>query len=347
MQLLAILARQTDIEKSVPIAGAPSLSSGRRYLSRQLHNPPAGAVTDSSRTFYLRALKMPPPEFTLAPMLRQSHLVLHEHRLAPGTEWRPTLPGWWFLRVQDGDGYLWQDSVPRSLGSGHVIVSPRAVTCHLRASQLGELRLQCFRVMPELLAGILSSLERQRLDALSQRDFSSARLYEPHDTLATLFKGLATTEAAGDTLLTRCQMLQLVGWVLAQAAPAPAPRDSYAVTARDRFERLILQMPEADLQNESPASLAKLCGCSVRHFSRLFRDHFGHSFVPKKTELKLLKARQLLLETDAKIIDVAFDSGFQHVGLFTTLFKKHFGATPSRYRQRHRAPPRKNNSSHL
>jgi AraC-like DNA-binding protein len=291
---------------------------------------------------------MPPmPRMLQRSMTPYSHLKMHEQRLNPGTEWKPNLPGWWFLHVQDGDGYLWQDPAPRPITTGHVIVSPRAAACHLRASQLGELRLHCFRVMPELLAGILSSLERQRLDALSQRDFNGARLYSPPHPIVTQFTGLTTADAAGDTLLTRCQMLQLVGLVLAEATPTPVPRDSYAVTARDRFEKLILQMPEADLQNESPASLAKLCGCSVRHFSRLFRDHFGHSFVPKKTELKLLKARQLLVESDAKIIDVAFESGFQHVGLFTSLFKKRFGVTPSQYRHRHRSTSRKNNSSHL
>jgi AraC-like DNA-binding protein len=78
-----------------------------------------------------------------------------------------------------------------------------------------------------------------------------------------------------------------------------------------------------------------MCRCSVRHVSRQIKSYFGHSLAPKKTELRLQKARELLEGTDAKIIDVAMESGFQHVGLFTAVFKKHFRVTPSKWRTRH------------
>ncbi|MCS7049182.1 MAG: helix-turn-helix transcriptional regulator [Verrucomicrobiae bacterium] len=273
-------------------------------------------------------------------MKTDGHLSLHERVIAPGTEWSPEESGWWFLRVSDGEGYFWQTPRPIPLSVGMTIVAAHGSRCRLRASQLTSLRLHHFRLIPEFLPGVLTPLERQQLDALARRDLATGQAWPFDHPVSQQFDALVRHAQTGESLVVRCQMLQLLGLILRDAKVPTVVPEPAAITARDRFERLILQMPEADLQNETPASLAKRCGCSVRHFSRLFREYFGHSFVPKKTELRLIKARQLLLETDAKIIDVALDSGFQHVGQFTTLFKKQFGMTPSRYRQRYR-----NNSS--
>lgn len=269
-------------------------------------------------------------------MKPDGYLALHERVLAPGAEWSPQESGWWFFRVSDGEGYFWQQPRPVPLTVGMTVVAAHGPRCRLRASQLANLRLHYFRLLPEFLPGVLTPLERQQLETLARREFATGCAWPFEHPLSQQFDVLVRHALTGESLLVRCQMLQLLGLILRDVAvPAAAPEPA-AITARDRFERLILQMPEADLQHETPASLARRCGCSVRHFSRLFREYFGHSFVPKKTELRLLKARQLLLETEAKIIDVALESGFQHVGQFTTLFKKQFGTTPSRFRQRYR-----------
>ncbi len=56
-------------------------------------------------------------------------------------------------------------------------------------------------------------------------------------------------------------------------------------------------------------------------------------FRARQIELRLQRARQLLAESNAKIINVAYDSGYRHLGLFNAMFKKRFGVTPSEWRQ--------------
>jgi len=267
-------------------------------------------------------------------VIRSSHLVLHEQGLPPATEWAPAAAGWCFLRVKQGDGYLWQQPNPQRLETGDVVVSSQPARWALRASQLGELRVEYFRVYPDLLSGVLTSFERQYLEAAPAQPANGVRYFPAAHPLANQFASFGEQAARQETLLLRSRMLYLLAEVLHAELPAAATVARTNLTAGDRFRQLIMQLPEGDLQHQSPAALAKMCGCSVRHFSRLFKDHFGHSFVPKRTELKLQKARQLLADTDAKIIDVALDSGFQHVGLFTSLFKRHFHQTPSDYRRR-------------
>jgi len=50
-------------------------------------------------------------------------------------------------------------------------------------------------------------------------------------------------------------------------------------------------------------------------------------------ELRLQRARHLLASSNAKIIHVALDSGYRHLGLFNILFKRRFGMTPSQWRR--------------
>jgi AraC-like DNA-binding protein len=75
--------------------------------------------------------------------------------------------------------------------------------------------------------------------------------------------------------------------------------------------------------------------CSERHFSRLFREEFGVPFHARQIELRLQRARQLLADSNAKIINIAYDSGYRHLGLFNTMFKKRFGLTPVEWRRQY------------
>ena len=47
----------------------------------------------------------------------------------------------------------------------------------------------------------------------------------------------------------------------------------------------------------------------------------------------MLKAISLLRDTEAKIIDVAEQCGFNHLGLFNTCFKRRFGTSPGQWRK--------------
>jgi AraC-like DNA-binding protein len=272
-------------------------------------------------------------------MISNGHLVLREACIPAGTEWKTKLQGWVFLLIASGDGFLLRQSSALMLGAGDMLVAGSPALCPLRSSQLGELRMNYFLLQPESLGGVLTPFERQYLKANGNHARLAVRHFPPNHSHAKQFAALCAQEVGDNGLMTRCQILHLAATVLREELPKQQVPIESSRTARERFEQLMKQIPEEELQHLSPADLAQMCGCSVRHVSRQFRSYFGHSFVPKRTELRLQKARQLLAETDAKVIDVAFESGFQHVGLFTAAFKKHFRFTPSEWRARQRKQP--------
>ena len=82
----------------------------------------------------------------------------------------------------------------------------------------------------------------------------------------------------------------------------------------------------------SPAKLASEVGVSTRQLERLFRRYLDRS--PKRyyMELRLQKARNLLLQTNMTVINVALACGFSSPSHFSKCYRNHFSNTP--YRER-------------
>ncbi|WP_101066543.1 GlxA family transcriptional regulator [Roseovarius salinarum] len=95
----------------------------------------------------------------------------------------------------------------------------------------------------------------------------------------------------------------------------------------------VIQMMEANIEEPiSPALLAKQVGMSTRQLERLFRRYLSRS--PKRyyMELRLQKARNLLMQTDMTVINVALACGFASPSHFSKCYRAHYNTTP--YRER-------------
>ena len=82
----------------------------------------------------------------------------------------------------------------------------------------------------------------------------------------------------------------------------------------------------------SPAQLATEVGMSARQLERLFRRYLNRS--PKRyyMELRLQKARNLLMQTEMSVINVAMACGFASPSHFSKCYRAHYQTTP--YRER-------------
>ncbi len=95
----------------------------------------------------------------------------------------------------------------------------------------------------------------------------------------------------------------------------------------------VIQMMEGNIEDPlSPADLADLVGMSTRQLERLFRRYLNRS--PKRyyMELRLQKARNLLMQTDMSVINVALACGFASPSHFSKCYRSHYNTTP--YRER-------------
>ncbi|WP_298431515.1 GlxA family transcriptional regulator [uncultured Jannaschia sp.] len=107
-----------------------------------------------------------------------------------------------------------------------------------------------------------------------------------------------------------------------------------------RLSQVIREMEQNIEEPISPSILAADVGMSTRQLERLFRRYLSRS--PKKyyMELRLGKARNLLMQTDMSIINVALACGFTSPSHFSKCYRAHYGTTPYRERGTHGTPVR-------
>ena len=102
-----------------------------------------------------------------------------------------------------------------------------------------------------------------------------------------------------------------------------------------KLSRVIQMMEQSIEEPISPSLLAQQVGMSTRQLERLFRRYLNRS--PKRyyMELRLQKARNLLMQTDMSVINVALACGFASPSHFSKCYRAHYETTPYRERGAH------------
>jgi AraC-like DNA-binding protein len=206
-----------------------------------------------------------------------------------------------------------------------------------RASQLSEMSLFYFHVEPDRLMGLLTLAEQGYFKAAGTGGESAARIFPPHHPVAIRFKDLCTLHGAN--LSFRLQLLLLFAEVGSEGLLQNVPEPAAQADAKERLRALFSQTPASALLELSFSELARRAGCTPRHLSRIFGELAGMSFREKQVETRLARATELLATTEAKMVDVALESGYQSLSLFNTMFKRRFGLSPGRWRRMHNANP--------
>jgi AraC-like DNA-binding protein len=108
--------------------------------------------------------------------------------------------------------------------------------------------------------------------------------------------------------------------------PAPRGFGSEHQAVSRAFEYLV----EHCIENVSLSSLARIANLSQFHFTRVFSEHFGmppHAF---QTQLRVSRAKQLLLR-GCSISEIAFLTGFADQSHLARHFKRLVGVPPGQY----------------
>jgi hemolysin activation/secretion protein/AraC-like DNA-binding protein len=315
------------------VPGFPTLPD---QLSRNRHQPETRLTHGSFILVRLMAI--------------ERHLTLQELTLRPSGEWTPQARGWLVARVAEGSGYWLHGGAVRELNAGDGFVLGGNARVLLRASQLGLFKLQYFSVQPQYLNGLLSVAECRRLEAAAASPSPPVSFFSVGEPVAQKFSRIVELPHDHELSL-RCALLQLWSAALHGLLAATPAESVGGNKLHERLLEVVGKMTEAELADASLADLAAQLHCSERHFSRLFREEFGVPLRTRQIELRLQRARQLLADSNAKVINVAYDSGYRHLGLFNAMFKKRFGVTPSEWRQqngpKNSAVPARNNLSRV
>lgn len=102
----------------------------------------------------------------------------------------------------------------------------------------------------------------------------------------------------------------------------------------ERIINKIVRFVQNHLAEEISLSvLAEEFHFSTQYVSQLFKNEIGVNFLTYLTNIRMEKAKKLLLSTDLPIAEVSEQSGYGDYRVFTKVFKKSEGVTPSQYRR--------------
>lgn len=100
-----------------------------------------------------------------------------------------------------------------------------------------------------------------------------------------------------------------------------------------KIEQAKIIMNSNVLSDVDPEELAMKLNISYSWFRKVFKDYTGYAPAKYFQELKLRKAKQMLVGTSQSVKEISFVLGYKSAEHFFTLFKKNTGFTPMEYRQ--------------
>ncbi|NDV64207.1 AraC family transcriptional regulator [Bacteroides sp. 224] len=99
-----------------------------------------------------------------------------------------------------------------------------------------------------------------------------------------------------------------------------------------KIEQAKIIMNENVFKDIDAEELAMKLNISYSWFRKVFKDYTGYAPAKYFQELKLRKAKQLLVETSNSVKEISFTLNYNSTEHFFALFKKHTGFTPLEYR---------------
>lgn len=100
------------------------------------------------------------------------------------------------------------------------------------------------------------------------------------------------------------------------------------------LQEVLTHIEENYTRDISLQSLSALGNVSTAHLSRVFKQVTGLNIVKYIIQKRIIKAKELLLNTEDKISSVALQCGFDSLPHFYRTFKEAVGATPTDFRNK-------------
>ena len=265
-------------------------------------------------------------------MNAREHLCLELVRLEHTEEYPLNEEGLTIVICKNGSGKCTVRSATQRLMTGEVMVLNGSVGAKLSASEKDAFEFWSFSVCFENLLPLFSGHEISLLHNLTD-SYKTAKIHPAGAPLAKECLQLATAVPEQINLNHRGHLIRIATAVFSVDFKEAQTRRSGFVRAEDHMVQVFERLSPTEFINLSVGELAEKFSCSRRHLNRLFHQHFGVSVASLRMEMRLLKAMSLVRDQDAKVINVAEQCGFNHLGLFNTCFKRRFGASPGQWRK--------------
>jgi AraC-like DNA-binding protein len=205
----------------------------------------------------------------------------------------------------------------------------------------------CLFFEPGLVEGVLGALHATAGEMLDEPGASRPVLVfertHPHDAVLTpLLLGTRSALRAGLTdpawleerfHLVAAALLEVHRGIARQALALPEARRPALLELNRRLHRARDHIEGSLDRPVGLEEVAAAAGLAPHHCLRAFRKLFGETPHRYLTRRRLERAKELLASTDLPVTRICLEVGFDSLGSFSWLFRRHLGLSPSEYRR--------------
>lgn len=101
----------------------------------------------------------------------------------------------------------------------------------------------------------------------------------------------------------------------------------------ERILKAVIYMKEHLEEDLSTSGVAEYIGCSRSYFCIIFKKLSGLSFGDYLQQVRIERAKELLLNTSASVTEIAFSSGYNDIYYFNRVFRKAVDCSPMEFRK--------------
>lgn len=174
---------------------------------------------------------------------------------------------------------------------------------------------------PFILLTAKSAAQYKLMGARHGADLYISKPFDPHFLLQNV-----------NNLLTRQEKLQKQYSKTVRLEPS----DIEITPVEEEFVKNVISIVEKNLQNPdfSSETLASKLNMSGSSLYRKLKTVTGISTAVFIRTIRIKRAAQLLADKQRTITEIAYDVGFNDLKHFRTVFQKHFGCSPTEYREK-------------
>src|SRR5882724_5959921 len=152
-------------------------------------------------------------------------------------------------------------------------------------------------------------------------------------SLESLQRELRSPQEAGSLYADRLADVLVLHLLRTAGGKISEPAEKRGLSP-DALRRVCERLEASAERGISLEDLALEVGMSRFHFARAFRRSTAKSPHQYLTELRVERAKQMLVHSDRPIVEIALAAGFGSQSHFTHTFRRSTGVTPAAYRRR-------------
>ncbi len=150
------------------------------------------------------------------------------------------------------------------------------------------------------------------------------------DTLEKAYFGTRTIEQKQYTAVLK--LLEVFAQHLSLAAEQIATQQTHAEPPLVQRARKIIE--ERSAEELTLTEIARCVHASTFHFCKTFKRATGMTFTQYLSMVRIAKAKKLLANPQARITEIAYESGFASLTHFNRMFRRITGQSPTDFRQK-------------